>query len=218
MPDPQSPNPGADMLRMHHAITRSLDVSIEKAQASGLQPKVRQGYQTYLRALADTLNAHHVAEDEIVFPYWQGIEPQVPVDELTNHHRLIIPLLDRINTWVEAGDYAWEPDSISHLLSALNALDSVWRPHIALEEAYFSPLTCERMLKPDEKARFAGEIAAQSQKHIHSPEITVPFVLYNLSQQDRAQFVKVLPPQISEQLIPFVWKPAWSPMQPFLLD
>jgi hypothetical protein len=45
----------------------------------------------------------------------------------------------------------------------------------------------------------------------------MPFVVYNLSSADRAEFVKVLPPVVTQQLIPIAWKAAWAPMTPFLL-
>jgi hypothetical protein len=43
-------------------------------------------------------------------------------------------------------------------------------------------------------------------------------MLYNLEGADRAHFMAVLPPEITQQLVPVVWKDEWAPMKPFLLD
>ena len=218
MPDSHSPNPGSDLIRMHNALTRALDVSLQQSQANGPEPASRQGFHSFERALVGTLHSHHLSEDEVAFPSWQKIEPQLPFDQLFIHHRQIAPLLDRLRLWLDAGESAWEPDSLAHLHAVLTALESIWRPHILLEEGYFSPLTFQRMWKPEENARLAEQIGTHSQQHVQSPELVVPFVLYNLSPEDRAQMAQAYPPQVVEQLVPIDWKAAWAPMQPFLLD
>jgi hypothetical protein len=47
--------------------------------------------------------------------------------------------------------------------------------------------------------------------------LLMPFIVYNLSGADRDEFIKLLPPVMIQQLIPFTWKTIWSPMMPFLL-
>jgi hypothetical protein len=46
----------------------------------------------------------------------------------------------------------------------------------------------------------------------------VPFILYNLSAEDRAIMAQQMPPAVSQELVPIVWKEQWAPMVPFLLD
>lgn len=45
----------------------------------------------------------------------------------------------------------------------------------------------------------------------------VPFLLYNLPPEKRAAFAQMLPPVVTQQLVPVVWKEKWEPMKPFLL-
>ncbi len=218
MPIQTSPNAGSDMLRIHKAITRGIAVATEHARACGPEANISQGYRIFLGALVEAIESHHLAEDEAVFPYWQKVEPEIPFDQLAAQHRMIVPLAGRLSDWLAMGDEACEPAGMAHLAAALNALVLVWSPHIALEEGYFSPATCYRKLTPEQNADFARQVAAKSQEHIRSPQVVVPFVLYNLELEARQAWAAALPAQIMEQLVPVAWKAAWTPMQPFLLE
>ena len=47
--------------------------------------------------------------------------------------------------------------------------------------------------------------------------LVVPFVLYNLSPEDRRIASKGFPEMVTKQLVPIDWKDKWISMQPFLL-
>jgi hypothetical protein len=57
-----------------------------------------------------------------------------------------------------------------------------------------------------------------SQKHLHAPAVEMPFVLFNLEPEDRAAMAGMLPPVVTQQLVPVAWRAQWAPMQPFLLE
>ncbi len=130
----------------------------------------------------------------------------------------MIPLLDQINAWCNRGCSAWEPSALGDSHSAVNDLNDLWHNHIPIEEKYFSPQECERMLTPEENARLEGAMGKHAAEHAMPNELVVPFVLYNLEPDDRAAMAFSYPPVITQQLVPVVWKQAWAPMQPFLLD
>jgi hypothetical protein len=44
-----------------------------------------------------------------------------------------------------------------------------------------------------------------------------PFLLYNLPTEERAIIAQAMPPIVTRQLVPVVWKEKWEPMSPFLL-
>ena len=48
--------------------------------------------------------------------------------------------------------------------------------------------------------------------------MVLPFILYNLSAEDRAIMAQHVPPFVTQELVPGVWKGHWAPMKPFLLD
>ncbi len=54
-------------------------------------------------------------------------------------------------------------------------------------------------------------------KHSGPDYLVVPFLLYNLSPEDRATMSAEMPPVVTQQLVPVVWKEKWQPMSPFLL-
>jgi hypothetical protein len=64
-----------------------------------------------------------------------------------------------------------------------------------------------------------GEWSRYRQLHPAGPaERLVPFVLYNLSPDDRAVMVAAMPPNVLTELVPIAWADDWRPMKPFLLD
>jgi hypothetical protein len=97
----------------------------------------------YGRKSRAKLSAHHLAEDEVAFPYLRPKLPEVPFDELMTEH---------------------------------------------------------------------------SQQHLQSPFLGIPFVLYNLPADERAIMTAMMPPAVTQQLVPVDWKQMWAPMQLFLLD
>ena len=59
--------------------------------------------------------------------------------------------------------------------------------------------------------------AAHSAAHAQPAPWAVPFLLYNLEMEDRAHFLSVMPAELTQQLVPVVWKDEWAAMKPFLL-
>jgi hypothetical protein len=56
-----------------------------------------------------------------------------------------------------------------------------------------------------------------SQKHSGPDYHVVPFLLFNLTPEERVTFEAEMPRIVMEQLLPVVWKEKWAPMMPFLL-
>jgi hypothetical protein len=55
------------------------------------------------------------------------------------------------------------------------------------------------------------------QEHTGPAYLVMPFVLYNLSPEDRAITSQGFPEMVTKQLVPIDWKDKWVSMQPFLL-
>jgi hypothetical protein len=211
------PNAGVDLVRIHKAITRGISVSTLVSQGNGPQPALWPGFTIFLRALSVLLHAHHLGEDEVAFPFWRVKNPAAPIDQLSSEHQLMLPLLDQIDAWRRSGE-AWEARDFTGLHTSLNSLGELWTRHIALEEVVMGPEKSTELLTPEENAQLTGLLSAHGQQHSQPSEIILPFVLYNLEPEVRAQFAKNFPPLIVEQLIPNAWKEAWAPMKPFLLE
>jgi hypothetical protein len=210
------PNVGNDLLRIHKVITRALDVSLKNSLGSNLSDDHQQGFATYVRALTILLHSHHAGEDELAFPFWRTRLPAGPFDKLSEQHQQMIVFLEQIERWLGKGPAAWQPGALNELHHTVTDLQSLWQTHIALEEATIGPGNSRQHLTPAENEQLGRQLAEHGQAHSQPGELLMPFVVYNLSGEDRAEFIKLLPPVMTQQLIPVVWKAAWAPMTPFL--
>ena len=211
------PNVGNDLLRIHKVITRALNVSIQNVQDANLAEGYQQGLMTYVRALTIVLHSHHASEDELAFPFWRTRLPAGPFDGLSEQHRQIVVYLEQIERWLGTGPAAWQADALRELIHTLTDLQTLWQTHITLEEMTIGPENSRHYLTPAENEQLSKQLTEHSQANAKPSELVMPFVVYNLSGADRAEFVKPLPPVVLQQLIPFAWKAAWAPMTPFLL-
>jgi hemerythrin-like domain-containing protein len=216
------PNLAQDLLRMHKAITRGLTVGVaggaEFMEEGFPDPGTRKGFTDYIQSLAVVLEAHHLGEDEIVFPsLWEKL-PSAPYDLLSANHQEIDMFLGSIRRAIV--DVAGEGDEgdLSLLVDDLRRVSAIWTPHIKLEEEHFSQDTLNTLMDPEEQGRVSAAIAKHSQEHATPPSLALPFVLFNLNAEDRAAMAATIPTMVMEELIPKAWKDLWAPMKPFLLE
>jgi hemerythrin-like domain-containing protein len=216
------PNIGADMIRIHRVITRGLNVAIERSQAyvqeGFADATTRAGFVYYVRSLASVLDAHHLTEDEMMFPYLRGKLPGAPYDLLTAQHRDMVPILEEIRAQVEAVEADSEPGpALAALNQALHSVEDIWHPHIQLEEGNFNVDELAALIEVEEHVKLGQMSGKYSMEHMGPDYLVVPFVLYNLSSEDRAIMSQAMPPVVIQQLVPIEWKKKWAPMLPFLL-
>ena len=218
MPTNTLPNVGNDLIRIHKVVTRALEVSRKNSQdAASLAESDQPGFTLYVRALTILLHGHHASEDELAFPFWRKRLPEGPFDQLSAQHRQMVGFLEKIEGWLEAGPASWQVDLRSELQSTLAGLQTLWLSHIRVEEASMGPENSSKYLTPEENGQLSQQMAEHSQAHSQPGELVMPFCIYNLSGEDRAEFVRLLPAVITQQLVPLAWKAAWAPMLPFLL-
>jgi len=210
-------NVGSDLVRIHKVITRALRVAKQNSRGTMVDEN-RKGFAAYVRAMTILLHAHHRGEDELAFPFWKSHLPDGPFDELIRQHGEMVGFLERIEKWLKAGAEAWQTDAVVALNDLLADLSVLWVMHIFLEEATVGPENSQRYLTPAENGQLAKQLSEHGQAHSQPSELVMPFVVYNLEAEDRREFVELLPPVMTQQLIPVAWKPVWEPMRPFLLD
>jgi hypothetical protein len=218
-----TPNVGADMLRIHRVITRGLDVSIKRGEEYAKEgfpsAALQEGFVVYLRAMAGVLNAHHLGEDESAFPYFREKIPDAPYDRLIADHRQIEAILGHLEASAGAVAGNAQPgDALRTLNGILASLTSSWHPHIGIEEFLWDPDRVAAVMTEEENLELGQQLGESSQKHLHAPDVEIPFVLYNLDPEDRAVMAKAMPPVVVQQLVPLVWRAKWAPMKPFLLQ
>ncbi len=213
-------NIGDTMLAYHQVITRGLSVSIEACRAAaqaGTGAGERRGLSDYGRTLASLIDLHHHTEDEIVFPYLEKLIPDAPYEQLRSDHQKLVPMLQAVQDacvlWVDGDDA-----SLAAMSENLGKIDSIWHPHIRIEEEYYAPRALAELIAADEHARLIGELGQYSMQHIKEPPLLLPFVIYNADEHYRPIITRPLPAELTEQMIPVAWKEQWEPMKSFLLE
>lgn len=223
MSEMNTPNVSASLFTIHAVISRGLSVAADRTAsfaAGGIpEGELRDGYINYLHSLASVLESHHLTEDELAFPYLQRIIPEAPYDDLVRQHKEMTAILTGIGEAIEAlrareGD----PESLNKLNQGLSKLRALWHPHIEVEERYFSPEAAAKLIEPPEHLRLIKAFSEHSQQHSGPDYLVLPFILYNLPPGPRRAMSAGLPKEVTENLIPHVWREKWASMAPFLVD
>jgi hypothetical protein len=103
-------------------------------------------------------------------------------------------------------------------VDGLKSILKIWTPHIDIEESSFSSEAIARVMTLEEQGQLSAMLGKHSQEHVEAPFFAMPFVLFNLNPEDRAEMAALLPKVVTDELIPGEWKEKWAPMKPFLLD
>lgn len=217
------PNIAADLIRIHAIVTRGLKVSMENSQVFAQEgfpdASFREGFVSYVQSLASVLHGHHLIEDDLAFPRLREKLPGAPYDSLMAEHRAMIPVLEEIKAASEAVATEAEPGpALTELNQALTKMADMWHPHIQQEEEHLTVEVAGALFSAEEHIEMAQMFAKHSQEHSGPDYLVVPFMLYNLSPEERAILAQAMPPVITQELVPVAWKEKWVPMAPFLLD
>lgn len=223
MSNENRPNIGEDYIRFHKVMTRGLAVSLsnidEFLSIGALETSNREGFLKYVGSFSSVSNGHHLVENEKIFPYFMDKLPEVPYERLISEHDVFKSGLQEINTGLgnlRAGND--ELKSLKLLKSGLDKIDQIWHPHIQIENAQLYGRVGSLKIDPEEMIRIQKEYVEFFQEHTGPEYLVGPFVLYNLSPEDRVIVAQGLPDIVTKQLIPIEWKDKWAPMQPFLLE
>ena len=213
---------GEAMLLIHQSISRGIHMSglyTRIFMQAGLPDgRIRPGFADYVRSLTSVLHAHHLAEDELTFPQLRDLLPEAPYERLANDHCELAPVAAEIRSKIERAVADPESgDALGRIDSLLTRLAEIWRPHIAVEEAHFSPARIDAVLSAEEQIRLLALIGEANHEHSGPDYLVVPFTLFNLPQKDRSTMSGLMPPAVKRDLIPTAWKEKWQPMSPFLL-
>jgi hypothetical protein len=209
-------------LLIHKVISRGLIVSVEKGeyfiQAGFPNTDTHTGYALYVQSLAIVLDAHHLSEDEVAFPLLKEKIAEAPYEHLARHHQEIVALLGAVREVIPLLEARRGQADLAALVDGLRKISDIWRPHIQIEEFYFSEEALAAAMSPEEQVQASAAISRHSQEHATPAPLALPFLLFNLEVEDRAAMAASLPKQIVEELIPKTWKLQWAPMKAFLLE
>ena len=215
-------NIGEDYIRLHKVMTRGLLVSLQNIneflQIGALEKLNREGFLKYVQSFSSVLNGHHLVENEKIFPYFKDKLPEVPYERLMSEHEIFKDGLQEINTGIKhLTSENDELNSLKLLKSGFDKIDQIWHPHIQIENTQLYGRIGSLNIDLEEMMKIKKETVDFFQEHTDPAYLVMPFVLYNLSPEDRAIVSQGFPEIVTKQLIPIDWKDKWTPMQPFLL-
>ncbi len=213
---------GTDIIRFHRIITRSLKIVIQNVnrflEIEAIEKQKREGFLKYIQTFSTVMDAHHILENERIFPYYRDKLPDAPYDRLMTQHKWIKTSLSEINNGIKnLKSNSDELESLNLLKTSLKQIDKIWHPHMRIEEEQIYERVGSLNPGPEENNTLKEEFSQFFGEHAEPAYLTVPFMLYNLSPEDRAIIAQGFPEVVTKKLVPIDWKDKWKPMQPFLL-
>jgi len=223
MPEPVKPNIGDNLVIIHKVISRAIEVSKEDILSFGmtefLDDSIKEGFTNYLQCLVTVLRAHHLSEDELIFPFLQEKLPDAPYKPLTIQHQAAEKLLGQLESGIQSLLDGGSTKAVFIGLSQpITKLSTLWFPHIKVEERSFSADNIHQAINREEQQSLLKAVAEFSQQHSKPEFLVIPFVLFNLPAELQEVMSKGMPPMLVQQLVPIDWKDKWGSMKPFLLD
>ncbi len=222
MAEPTQVNLARDLLIIHRIATRAIQVGLDHSLrfvASGFpDDSTREGFFNFIRSLSIMLHSHHTGEDDITFPELRVRIPTAPVDTLCAEHQQMQTVLEQINHQLDraAGGQS-DQESLSSISAQMEQLREIWARHIPVEEEVLTVKRIREVFKEYEEVDMQRKLSEHGIKTSQPDYLLLPFMLYNLSPEDRMTWSRMLPPVVTQELVPVVWKDKWISMQPFLL-
>jgi hypothetical protein len=95
-------------------------------------------------------------------------------------------------------------------------LSSIWGKHIKIEADQFIN-KIDALIPGDEQRRLVKLFEQYNQSHSEPSFLVIPFLLFNLPGEEREILARSMPAELTENLVPYVWREKWESMTPFLL-
>lgn len=210
-----------DLIRIHTVMTRGLEVSINHGRAfSEERSEANQfkGFMIYLRCLTSMLHAHHLTEDQVAFPYFKKFLPDGPYEILSGQHKEMAGHLDIVNIWMnENKQLPPSRASWTSLVTRLEAIQTLWLPHIQTEESQFSEARIAPVINMDDRIQIGKLLSHHTRSHQHGGIEMIAFVLYNMKPEDREMLARDVPWFLRKMLLNGLLKNQWKPIRPYLL-
>ncbi len=216
-------DPPAALVLIHRAISRGLEVGCQYAESFSLDgypdAATGSGLTLYLRTLAGVLHQHHSAEDEIAFPFLRDKLPDLPFDELIAEHEQMEEILGELAPILdELQGGAGEERVLEDACAALSRLAEIWPGHIDAEETGVSTRRLQAIVGPEALGGWLAKMGQHRPQGAPPDPVGIPFILYNLSAEDRAIMANNMPAAVVHELVPGPWREHWASMEPFLLE
>ncbi len=212
-----------DFFQIHTLITNALDSAVRHArehEKTGFQTtNARDGFAMFNRCLVALLHVHHRGEDKIFAPYIKTHLPELSTAFMKDAHEEMETLLDRLTVRLE--DMANEPifgrshEKIAIVRERLEKLNTLWLTNIYEEEKFITEQAAPNISKEDQEMLMA-ELQEHGMGSSKPMSVMGAFMFYNFEPEMRTLFFADAPWLLKDLLVPYIWKPRWGKMKPFL--
>lgn len=212
----------SDLIVIHKVITRALDVAVDENVSAFEKRAARRaeydGYIQYTKCLLRQLHEHHSNEDRVVFPMLHCFLPDAPYALLMSQHVEMMRVVEQVERAIKALKSKKQDAGLqAQLLGNLQNLRARWIEHIAEEEAHFGPDGISPAVSMTDRVSIGKAASRYAQRHSNPISLMLPFMLYNLPEQDRATMAQTMPGFLPRFFVPVLWRKRWELMRPYLL-
>lgn len=204
------------LFTIHKVITRGLRTSILKCDEylgkQGIPTEEVAGFTIYLTSLKHITHSHHLSEDEIAFPIFRDLI-EAPYSHLMDDHIKIAGFLKRLEQQLPGLSFV----GIGNLRTLLVEIENLWLPHIRIEEENFVSDRIDKVIEMEKQVKIVEKMSRHGIENSGPGPTSLPFLFYNLEENEREDFMMQFPWIVKKVLVPFIWKGQWKPMKPFLL-
>jgi hypothetical protein len=186
----------------HRALLRLLERLTAHATARDLpQPLLRQGVDAAVTAL----RAHHQGEDDVLVPFLRS-RPSTTAALTAVHadHERVAAALARL-----------ERAPVAELDDCLSDVLRTFADHATREEELLAALDWTQPA-PDDVRAVGKALSDHARRHLRPTAVQLPLLLFNLDPDERRAFTDRMPAFVSRALVPWVFRPAWRKLRPFL--
>ena len=207
---------GLDLI--HKVLSRPLDVGISHLDKCLISNKVdienHDGFKDYINSLVNVFFGHHHGEDEIMFPTFEEKIKDADFSKLKKQHKELHPLADKIKDKVNID--VPTIDNYREIRELLKETKDLWVEHRDEEEKTVE-LDIEPVLSSKEQIELGEKVGEHGRSMSKPATLILPFIIYNLEGNDRAEFTSDMPWILKKFIVPVIWKKKWQKMKPFLL-
>ena len=212
-----------DFLQIHTLITNALKSAVGHAaqyEETGFKNnKQRDGFAMFNRCLGALMHIHHRGEDTIFLPYLEKNLPDLSTSFVDEQHKEIEELLNGLTVELEQvakEDLADKSNgTIATLRATLDNLNDRWLSHIEEEQRFISEQAAPRISREDQEMLMA-ELQEHGMGAAKPMSVMGAFMFYNFEPEMRAEFFSDAPWFMKDLLVPYIWRPKWAKMKPYL--
>jgi hypothetical protein len=212
-----------DFLQIHTLITTALDNAVRHVreyEKTGFQStKERDGFTMFARCLVTLLHAHHYGEDTIFVPYVKKHLPDLATSFVDEQHKEVDTELDRLivrlDVMARETTLNRSLGKIVPVRATLDKLNTLWLAHKDEEEHFIIEQAAPRIPRADQEMLMA-ELLKHGMGASKPMSVMGAFLLYNFEPEMRNEFFSDAPWHLKDLLVPYIWKPKWGKMKPYL--